>query len=184
MRFFTNGPILPDELLVARDEGRVIFFCGAGVSRARAGLPGFFGLAEKVVADLVAKPDGAARRLLDAARAQEPIAGVGGLVPADRIFGLLEREFTVSDVRRSVAQALRPKRGVDLSAHRTLIDLATGTDGQVRLVTTNFELLFERFGFTIRNKNRVVTEAHYASRFECDLTCHDGFENPFLIIGS
>lgn len=48
MRFIADGPSIPDELLVARDEGNVIFFCGAGVSRARAGLDGFFGLAEKV----------------------------------------------------------------------------------------------------------------------------------------
>ena len=31
----------------------------------------------------------------------------------------------------------------DLSAHRTLIDLAQGTDGKTRIVTTNFDLLFE-----------------------------------------
>ncbi len=49
MRFLSDGPSIPDELLVARDEGRVIFFCGAGVSRARVGLTDFFGLAQKVV---------------------------------------------------------------------------------------------------------------------------------------
>ena len=43
MRFVANGPSIPDELLTARDEGRVMFFCGAGVSRAYAGLPDFFG---------------------------------------------------------------------------------------------------------------------------------------------
>ena len=37
MRFFENGPAIPDELLHARDEGRVVFFCGAGVSQAKAG---------------------------------------------------------------------------------------------------------------------------------------------------
>ena len=35
MRFIANGPSIPDELLTARDDGRVIFFCGAGVSRPR-----------------------------------------------------------------------------------------------------------------------------------------------------
>jgi hypothetical protein len=52
MRFHADGPSIPDELLVARDEGRVIFFCGAGVSLARAGLLDFFGLAEKVTSGL------------------------------------------------------------------------------------------------------------------------------------
>lgn len=34
MRFIENGPILPTELLTARDEGQVVFFCGSGVSLA------------------------------------------------------------------------------------------------------------------------------------------------------
>lgn len=33
MQFIPNGPSIPDELLVARDAGDVIFFCGAGVSQ-------------------------------------------------------------------------------------------------------------------------------------------------------
>ena len=45
MRFFANGPSIPDELLVSRDEGDVIFFCGAGVSQAKAGLRNFEGVA-------------------------------------------------------------------------------------------------------------------------------------------
>ena len=46
-RFLAAGLSIPDEVLVARDEGRVTFFCGAGVSRARARLADFFGLAEQ-----------------------------------------------------------------------------------------------------------------------------------------
>ncbi len=57
MRFVADGPIFPDELLTARDEGQVLFFCGAGVSRARAQLPDFYGLADKVVDALNAAPD-------------------------------------------------------------------------------------------------------------------------------
>jgi hypothetical protein len=49
LRFLADGPTLPDELLVASDEGRVLFFCGAGVSRAKAGLPDFLGLAKSVL---------------------------------------------------------------------------------------------------------------------------------------
>jgi hypothetical protein len=49
LRFAENGPAIPDELLVARDDGQVLFFCGAGVSAAKAGLPGFQRLAEAVL---------------------------------------------------------------------------------------------------------------------------------------
>ena len=40
MQFVTNGPDIPDALLQAHEEGRVVFFCGAGIS-APAGLPLF-----------------------------------------------------------------------------------------------------------------------------------------------
>jgi hypothetical protein len=143
MRFLADGPSFPDELLTARDEGQVLFFCGAGVSRARAGLPDFYGLADKVVDALRAAPDSPARRLIQAAKAMEPIAGVGGLLPADRVFALLKREFRTRDVRTAVAEALRPAVTPDLRAHRILLDLARDPTGAVRLVTTNFDLLFE-----------------------------------------
>ena len=49
MKFIESGPDIPDELLLALDEGRVVFFCGAGVSRANAKLPDFFDLAGQVM---------------------------------------------------------------------------------------------------------------------------------------
>ena len=47
MQFVTNGPDIPDALLQAHEEGRVVFFCGAGISYP-AGLPGFKGLVEQI----------------------------------------------------------------------------------------------------------------------------------------
>lgn len=145
MRFLANGPDLPDELLVARDEGRVLFFCGAGVSRARAGLPGFLGLAERVLSELRALPDSPAHKLVDIAKRleKERIRGVGGILAADRVFGLLERDFALTDIELAVGQALRPADDADLDAHRTLLELSRGPDGQTQIVTTNFDLLFE-----------------------------------------
>jgi len=143
MRFFKDGPSIPDDLLFARDEGRVVLVCGAGVSRARAGLPDFFGLADQVISKLRVPPDHSARKILNEARAMETRTGVGGLISADRVFGLLERDFSVRDIEAAVASSLRPAEGADLSAHRILLDLATTPEGKIRLVTTNFERLFE-----------------------------------------
>lgn len=143
MRFSEDGPQIPDELLVARDEGRVVFFCGAGVSRARAKLSDFFELADDVLAKLRVAPTSPARRLMNAIKTFPQVPGVGGLISADRVFGLLEREFASADIYRAIAECLKPPDGVDLSAHRILLDLATTQDGVVRLVTTNFDLLFE-----------------------------------------
>ena len=47
MQFVTHGPDIPDALLQAHEEGRVVFFCGAGISYP-AGLPGFKGLVEQI----------------------------------------------------------------------------------------------------------------------------------------
>lgn len=142
MRFLENGPDIPDELLNARDEGRVVFFCGAGVSMARAGLPDFFSLAEGVIDHLGVLPDSPVKKLLAEAKEINDRVGIGGLISVDRIFGLLEREFAPSTIESAVAKALKPDDGSDLSAHRILLNLATTSDGKVRLVTTNFDRLF------------------------------------------
>ena len=143
MRFLKDGPSIPDDLLIARDEGRVVFFCGAGVSKARAGLSDFFGLAEEVIRRFGVPSDNAASLILNEARDINKRIGVSGLISADGIFGLLERDFLTRDIEAMVSRALKPGQAVDLSAHRIVLDLATTPDGKVRLVTTNFDLLFE-----------------------------------------
>lgn len=143
MRFAANGPNFPDELLVARDEGRVVFFCGAGVSRAKAGLRDFIGLARDVADRLSIPADNSVRQLIKAIETFPTIPGVGSLVAADRVFGLIERDYQSQDIHRAIAASLKPDGTPDLSAHRVLIDLAKGPDGIVRLITTNFDLLFE-----------------------------------------
>ena len=150
MRFFADGPSIPDELLWERDEGKVVFFCGAGVSRAYANLPDFFGLANIVAEHLGIGKNSDAYRLIHSAHEIEKNAGISGLISADRIFGLLERDFRVGDIEEAVASALNPekqdspKKPNYLEAHQILLDLATGEDGKVRLVTTNFDRLFEQ----------------------------------------
>ncbi|ESZ03683.1 hypothetical protein X736_24515 [Mesorhizobium sp. L2C089B000] len=143
MRFLANGPSIPDDLLIARDSGDVIFFCGAGVSRHRAGLPDFLKLGGDVINLLGAGEKSLARKLFRRIKELEPIEGVGGLIATDRIFSLLEREFEQHDVHTAVARAIKPADDADLIAHKILVELSRGRDGTVRLVTTNFDLLFE-----------------------------------------
>lgn len=143
MRFFANGPSLPDELLLARDQSRVVFFCGAGVSRAKANLPDFFGLAGAVTRTLGVPPDDPAMKIIAEAREIGERTGVEGLISADRIFGLLERDFLSRDIYEAVAKALVPADSPDLAAHQTLLKLATTREGLVRVVTTNFDRLFD-----------------------------------------
>jgi hypothetical protein len=150
MRFLKNSPDIPDDLLIARDEGRVVFFCGAGVSRARAGLSDFFGLADDVICKLGVPKDHPACKVLNEVKEMSKRTGETGLISTDRIFGLLERDFFVHDIESKVAEALKPAKDVDLSAHKILLDLATTPDGRIQLVTTNFDRLFEDCNSTLK----------------------------------
>lgn len=138
MRFTPNGPAIPDKLLFDRDQGRVIFFCGAGISKAFADLPDFATLTKSVAKALGAHSDGPAQKQLVK---NETVA-------FDRVFGLLEQEFYVEDIEAEVAKALKSV-GSDLQAHRYLIDLATMPNGNICLITTNFDNLFDQCGQNI-----------------------------------
>jgi hypothetical protein len=84
VQFIEGGPDIPDELLLALDEGRVVFFCGAGVSRAKANLPDFFGLADKILTTLGVPNDAPAVKILSEAREIEARTGVPGFQSAVR----------------------------------------------------------------------------------------------------
>lgn len=127
MRFLHDGPVIPSHLLTQRNEGNVIFFCGAGISR-RAGLPDFSGLTQKVVEKLGAEKALAAMERGDS---------------SDRVFSLLVREFGQSEIDREIYAALKAAKKPDLSCHQMILDLSRGVNGRPQLVTTNFDLLFE-----------------------------------------
>ena len=52
MQFISGGPDIPDELLQAHEDGRVVFFCGAGIS-IPAKLPDFENLVDSIYKKLV-----------------------------------------------------------------------------------------------------------------------------------
>lgn len=144
MRFYANGIDLPDDLLWAQDEGRVVFFCGAGVSQAYAGLPDFKTLTQDVLDRLGAQSNDPARRLFEAATAIENEFGISDLAASDRVFTELLNYFDQETINREVAAALKPHSNASLRAHKALIKLATSADGSTSLITTNFDRLFEK----------------------------------------
>ncbi len=133
MQFITNGPDIPDALLEAHEDGHVAFFCGAGISNS-ARLPGFAGLVKRLYAALGVTPNPVQQAAIKAGQFDTAI----GLLEADIVGG---RET----VRRAIAGILTP----DLSApnatgtHGALLTLAKCRKGQTRLITTNFDRLFE-----------------------------------------
>ena len=121
MRFFADGPHIPDELLEDRDRGEVVFLCGAGVSYP-AGMPGFLGLAEYVIQELGTPPGAQSRELLsiwddcsipDAARPS-----------LDQIFNLLQLEYEASEIEYLIAKRLRTRPRTDVSTHETILRLS------------------------------------------------------------
>jgi hypothetical protein len=99
---------------------------------------------------LAISSDSATRQLINAIKTFPPISGVGSLISADRVFSLIEREFLSRDIYGAIADTLKPPPSVDLSAHRDILDLARGPEGTVRLITTNFDLLFEACDGTLQ----------------------------------
>ena len=132
MQFITNGPDIPDELLQAHEEGRVVFFCGAGISYP-AGLPGFKGLVEEIYRLNGTAPLDIECEALD--RGQ-----------FDATLDLLERRLPGQRLaaRRALVQALKPKlrRKGATDTQAALLRLARSREGALRLVTTNFDRVF------------------------------------------
>ncbi|MBO3276725.1 anti-phage defense-associated sirtuin Dsr1 [Pseudomonas schmalbachii] len=132
MQFITHGPDIPDALLQAHEEGRVVFFCGAGISYP-AGLPGFKGLVEEIYRLNGTTLNDIEREAFD--RGQ-----------FDATLDLLERRLPEQRmaVRRAMAQALKPKlrRKGATNTQAALLRLARNRMGALRLVTTNFDRVF------------------------------------------
>ena len=131
--FVANGPDIPESLLQAHEEGRVVFFCGAGISYP-AGLPGFGGLVKGIYKDLGVLPSAVQEAAIKAGQFDTAI----DLLEADIVGG---REV----VRGAISRILTPSF-IDSKAtvtHSALLTLARNRDGRRRLITTNFDRLFE-----------------------------------------
>lgn len=134
MQFVANGPDIPDSLLMAHEEGRVVFFCGAGISYP-AGLPDFIGLVDAIYSHVGRQRD-----------AIEQEAYKRGQL--DATLDLLERRLPGQRqaVRNALIEALQPDldRGGATDTHAALLQLARNREGALHLVTTNFDRIFVR----------------------------------------
>ena len=148
MRFRPDGPDIPDELVALQEKGDTIFICGAGVSRM-VGLPSLSGPPKK----RLPRPW---RRL---AATSGRRGGHGGWRPprqsirpsasnsraASSSFGIFLSSTECGErIRTAVRGALISPDEADLSGHLALLKLSRDQEGQSRIVTTNFDTLFER----------------------------------------
>jgi len=136
MRFLKDGADIPDELIRAVTNGDAVFLCGAGVSH-QVGLPLFKRLTERVYQELgetwVNEP--AERKAFDS-------------FEYDRVLRSLEkrthRPGTQPLVRIAVARILAEKNNAAVPDHLALLQLSRDAEGRHKLLTTNFDTLFER----------------------------------------
>ena len=152
---------VPERLLLAHARGKVLFVCGAGISRT-AGLPDFRELVTEVYSRLDRGVYGAVTQILKQPNCawdticvgltDAQIAEVGRFVAGefDVVLGMLERRLDGlathdSSVRGAVAKIIREAGNKPAPIHRALIRLAD-RGGGVAVVTTNFDLLLEKAG--------------------------------------
>lgn len=134
MQFVKNGPDIPERLLQAHEDGQVVFFCGAGISYP-AGLPGFAGLVKSVYANLAVQPNREQKAAINAGRFDTAI----GLLEAKIVGG----RRTVREELAKILTPAAPSAPGATATHEALLTLGKNREGRTRLVTTNFDHLFE-----------------------------------------
>jgi len=138
MQFVKNGPDIPIELLQAQEEGKLVFFCGAGVSFA-AKLPGFKGLVELIYESAGEEKNRQEEREFDACN-------------YDRVLGLLENRLQPGIVRSAIISSLSLTETSNVETHNAILTLSKNKRGAYRLITTNFDRGFILAGV---NENEV-----------------------------
>ena len=132
--FVTNGPDIPDHLLQAHEDGRVVFFCGAGISMP-AGLPSFKGLVKKIYEELKQTPIGIEKQSMENKQYDVALGQLECRYPGGR-----------DEVRKTLTKILQPKlrRKSATTMHQALLTLSTDREGKTRLVTTNYDQIFAK----------------------------------------
>ncbi|MFV5513793.1 SIR2 family protein [Acinetobacter gerneri] len=139
MRFTKTGPIIPDELLEAQKKGELLFFCGAGVS-VPAGLPNFSDLTKNVAEKLHALDD-----------EKNEISQLLSNSQFDRTFTALKRTYGDEVVYSVLLNELKLTRKPLLTNHENLLKLSINEEKKPFIITTNFDLLFEKVDKKIKS---------------------------------
>lgn len=148
MKFITNGPDIPNVLLREHEEGNVVFFCGAGISYP-AGLPSFSGLVDKIYDSA-----GTIRLEIEEAAYKRN--------QYDTCLDLLERRLPgrCVELRKNLLSVLTPKLELKgaIDTHKALLELSKNRENTIRLVTTNFDRIFEH----LKNQNSYTFNTYAA----------------------
>lgn len=134
MQFIQNGPDIPNSVLQAQEEEKLVFFCGAGISFP-AGLPSFKGLVSEIYQNL-----GTPLEELEVKPFNEE--------KYDQTLDLLERRYPGEreKVRTVLWELLQPNfdKKNATRTHEAILTLSNTKNSMCRLVTTNFDRIFEQ----------------------------------------
>lgn len=132
MKFLAKkgAPDIPLEVLEAQEAGRLVIFCGAGISYP-AGLPGFSGLVDQIYGEL-----GATKESLEKSALEQ--------YQYDRALELLERRHDKgpgkpNPMREAIGKLLDLNKKANVDTHKSILQIAKGSNGDCRVVTTNFD---------------------------------------------
>ena len=144
MRFLSDGPDIPDELLYECDKGNVVFLCGAGVSKP-SGLPTFLELTVKVAERFDPDPSSPVTQALKPWIENDLEIPPAARVSFDQIFNLIYSRIPEKRVNDYIKEILGGYEA-DTWPHDLISSLSANEDGYPQIVTTNFDTLFERSG--------------------------------------
>ena len=154
-----GGVDFPEPLLNVLNDGRLVIFAGAGVSMGPpANLPGFRELALQV--------------------AEGTDLSIGEYEPEDRFLGRVKAAGP--NVHQIAAQRLQRKDPQPTELHRSLLRLYSRTEN-VRIITTNFDLLFEEAANSLFNAGPRIFHAPalpLAQRFQGIVHIHGSVSEP------
>ncbi|BAP35762.1 SIR2 family protein [Acinetobacter guillouiae] len=139
MRFTKSGPNIPNELIEAQKKGELLFFCGAGVS-VPAGLPTFYSLTKQVAERLHALDDD-----------NNEVSQLLLNNQFDRTFTALKRTYGDKIVDTILLNTLKVTKTPLLTNHENLLKLSINEEKKPFLITTNFDLLFEKVDRKIKS---------------------------------
>lgn len=132
-KLIPEGPEIPEVLLNELEDGKVVFFCGAGISMGpESKLPSF----KKLVCQIYRS-----NNLIPSEVEKNKLKNNSW----DKALDLLENRLGKKQLRETVIKLLsKPPQG-KLSLHKALIELSKNETG-LRLVTTNFDNRFVEAG--------------------------------------
>ena len=136
MQIIPDGPDVPEALLQAHEEGRAVFFCGAGISY-KVGLKNFKWLVDKIY-----RVCGTTPKTIESNAYKNDLFDTTLNILEERLPG----QRRGLRMRKALAQALQPDLSLDgaIETHSALLQLARNREGALRLVTTNFDRTFEK----------------------------------------